>query len=67
MTDFILDLIGLNITNGDCVNNTVPQNVTFGEQGGVLNNGSIGVMTSSGYMSYMNVIVCAVIGFFSLF
>ena len=57
----------LNITNGDCVNNTVPQNVTFGEQGGVLDNGSTSVMTSSGYMSYMSLIVCAVIAFFSLF
>jgi hypothetical protein len=28
------DLIGLDIANGQCVNQTIPQNVTFGEQGG---------------------------------
>ncbi|KAI9069069.1 hypothetical protein FKP32DRAFT_1617696 [Trametes sanguinea] len=36
------DLFNLNITNGQCRNDSVPQNVTFGEQGGVLGNGSNG-------------------------
>ena len=57
--------MGLNVTNGDCVNITVPQNVTFGEQGGVLDNGSTSV-TTSGHISYMTLIVCAVVAFFGL-
>ncbi|KAI0748712.1 hypothetical protein C8Q80DRAFT_1337269 [Daedaleopsis nitida] len=36
------DLMNLDIENGECVNSTVPQNITFGEQGGVLdNNGAV--------------------------
>jgi hypothetical protein len=41
------DLMGLDIAGGECVNKTIPQNVTFGEQGGVLDDGhgkSAGVM-----------------------
>ncbi|KAI8982873.1 hypothetical protein BD414DRAFT_418912 [Trametes punicea] len=38
------DLYNLNITNGQCRNDSVPQNITFGEQGGVLgNNRAIGL------------------------
>ncbi|OJT14089.1 Phosphatidate phosphatase APP1 [Trametes pubescens] len=37
------DLFNLNITGGQCRNDSVPQNVTFGEQGGILgNNGALG-------------------------
>ncbi|KAI0766334.1 hypothetical protein BD413DRAFT_570107 [Trametes elegans] len=37
------DLFNLDIANGQCRNDSVPQNVTFGEQGGVLgNNGAVG-------------------------
>ncbi|KAI9059381.1 hypothetical protein FKP32DRAFT_1606088 [Trametes sanguinea] len=36
------DLFNLNITNGQRRNDSVPQNVTFGEQGGVLGTGSNG-------------------------
>ena len=37
------DLYNLNITGGQCRNDSVPQNVTFGEQGGILgNNGALG-------------------------
>ncbi|KAI0658783.1 hypothetical protein C8Q70DRAFT_990325 [Cubamyces menziesii] len=34
------DLYNLNITGGQCRNDSVPQNVTFSEQGGILGNGS---------------------------
>ena len=40
------DLRNLNIGSGQCVNDSVPQNVTFGEQGGVLggkSNASAGI------------------------
>lgn len=30
--------MNLDIASGNCVNQSVPQNVTFGEQGGVLGN-----------------------------
>ena len=33
--------------NGQCVNSTVPQNVTFGEQGGILDSGSNGAISLS--------------------
>ncbi|KAM5530286.1 hypothetical protein V8D89_013382 [Ganoderma adspersum] len=59
------DLVDLNITNGECVNNTIPQNVAFGEQGGILDNGSTSV-TTSGHMSYMTLIVCTMITFFQV-
>ncbi|KAI0807972.1 hypothetical protein C8Q74DRAFT_104649 [Fomes fomentarius] len=36
------DLFDLDIENGECLNSTVPQNITFGEQGGVLDSGSNG-------------------------
>ena len=34
-----VDLANLDIVNGQCVNSSIPQNVTFGEQGGVLDSG----------------------------
>ena len=34
------DLFNLNVTNGECVNASVPQNVQFGEQGGPLGGSS---------------------------
>ncbi|KAI0374582.1 hypothetical protein BV20DRAFT_960700 [Pilatotrama ljubarskyi] len=40
------DLFNLNITNGQCRNDSVPQNVTFGEQGGIIgNNGAYPCLT----------------------
>ena len=34
--------MGLDIANGQCKNNSIPQNITFGQQGGVLgNNGAV--------------------------
>jgi len=32
------DLMNIDIASGNCVNQSVPQNVTFGEQGGILDN-----------------------------
>lgn len=34
------DLMNLDIPSGQCVNQSVPQNVTFGEQGGILGHNS---------------------------
>ena len=34
-----VDLANLDIASGQCVNSSIPQNVTFGEQGGVLDSG----------------------------
>lgn len=39
----IPDLLNLDIVSGQCVNKTIPQNVTFGEQGGVLGNNNAAV------------------------
>ena len=38
--------MGLNITNGQCVNSSVPNNVTFGEQGGPLGNAALRLTAS---------------------
>nr|VWP02097.1 Uncharacterized protein [Ganoderma boninense] len=54
------DLENLDIANGQCVNHTVPQNVTFGEQGGVLDNGSAAVGWN---VSFMSLVVSAVVAF----
>lgn len=35
-----IDLMNIDIASGNCVNPSVPQNVTFGEQGGVLGDNS---------------------------
>jgi hypothetical protein len=35
------DIINLDIANGQCVNSSVPQNVTFGEQGGPFKNAAV--------------------------
>lgn len=32
------DLMNIDIASGNCVNQSVPQNVTFGEQGGFLDS-----------------------------
>ncbi|TBU35404.1 hypothetical protein BD311DRAFT_707329 [Dichomitus squalens] len=45
------DLAKLDIVNGQCVNSTIPQNITFGEQGGVLDSGSNGA-ASLGHIQY---------------
>jgi hypothetical protein len=44
LTDRRLDLYNLDIANGQCVNSSIPQNVTFGEQGGVLGHNSSGAL-----------------------
>ena len=44
---YYADLANLDIVNGQCVNSTVPQNVTFGEQGGILDSGSNGAISLS--------------------
>lgn len=39
----LADLFSLNISGGQCRSDSVPQNVTFGEQGGELRkNGALG-------------------------
>lgn len=50
-----IDLRNLNIASGQCVNDTVPQNVTFSEQGGVLGGNSNGGVRY-GYWSKMELI-----------
>ena len=51
--------MGLNITNGQCRNNSVPQNITFGEQGGIVGNNSGAV--ALGAAQYATAIVATVV------
>ncbi|TFK48542.1 hypothetical protein OE88DRAFT_1684649 [Heliocybe sulcata] len=55
------DLFNLDIANGQCVNSSIPQNVTFGEQGGVLgNNGNSAAGAVK--VSALGVMAAAVLG-----
>ena len=54
-----VDLMGLNITNGQCRNDSVPQNITFGEQGGIVGNNSGAV--ALGATQYATVVFAAVV------
>ena len=48
--------MNLDISNGQCVNDSVPQNVSFGEQGGVLGNNA-----ALGRAPYAAAAICAAI------
>ena len=54
--------MNLDIEGGQCVNASVPQNVTFGEQGGFLDSGSGAVAFGSG-TRYGAVVMGAVVAF----
>ena len=54
--------MNLDIEGGQCVNASVPQNVTFGEQGGFLDSGAGTVAFGSG-TRYGAVAVGAVVAF----
>ena len=43
------DIMNLDVASGQCVNSSIPQNVTFSEQGGPLSNA--GIMTLPGARS----------------
>ena len=51
--------MNLDIAGGQCMNSSVPQNVTFDEQGGILDNGGVVV----GHVQYTAAVVCAVVAF----
>ena len=55
--------MNLDIENGECMNSTIPQNVTFGEQGGVLgDNGDNGAPALAfGHTQYAAAIAGAVV------
>ncbi|KAI0071850.1 hypothetical protein K474DRAFT_1712113 [Panus rudis PR-1116 ss-1] len=55
------DLMNLDIPSGQCKNQSIPQNVTFGEQGGVLGNNSSGSLPSVSSKN-LNVWVAVVVG-----
>ena len=46
------DLVNLDIASGKCINASVPQNISFGEQGGVLGHNSALPVGSLGRMQY---------------
>ena len=50
--------MNIDIASGNCVNQSVPQNVTFSEQGGVLGNG--GVRSSAVQSGWGTVLVVGV-------
>ncbi|TCD60431.1 hypothetical protein EIP91_010073 [Steccherinum ochraceum] len=56
------DLMNIDVTSGNCVNSSVPQNVTFGEQGGVLDNAAFRSSASLGWASVLVVGVSVMIG-----
>lgn len=56
------DLMNIDVTSGNCVNSSVPQNVTFGEQGGVLDNAALRSSASLGWASVVVVSVSVMIG-----
>ena len=54
------DLANLDIPDGQCKNSSVPQNITFGEQGGVLgNNGAFAL----GASQYAGIALAGVVAF----
>ena len=59
--DVNADLTDLDIENGECVNSTIPQNVTFGEQGGVLDSGNGAVALSLGRAQYAAAVVATLV------
>ncbi|KAI0086367.1 hypothetical protein BDY19DRAFT_894923 [Irpex rosettiformis] len=56
------DLANLDIVSGQCVNSSIPQNVTYGEQGGVLDSAAILINTSRAKLAAWA--VGAVVGLF---
>ena len=52
--------MNLDIEGGQCVNASIPQNVTFGEQGGFLDSGAGAVAFGSG-PRYGAVVMCAMV------
>lgn len=59
-----VDLANLDIASGQCVNSSISQNVTFGEQGGVLDSGksgAIGLSHGIGMMWLVGVFVGGVL------
>ncbi|KAI0782262.1 hypothetical protein C8Q75DRAFT_727837 [Abortiporus biennis] len=58
------DLMNLDIANGQCVNSSIPQNVTFGEQGGILDNGAASFMGRNQLLGWwgLTIVLGVVIG-----
>ncbi|GJE96402.1 Phosphatidate phosphatase APP1 family protein [Phanerochaete sordida] len=57
------DLFDLDVANGQCVNSSIPQNVTFGEQGGVLGNDSAAPRVRVGLgVSVVSALVAVMLG-----
>lgn len=63
------DLFNLNVTDGQCVNTSVPQDVQFGEQGGILGSSNAAVRLGANRLAqitwlwFISAAVAAVLGF----
>lgn len=64
--DGCTDLMDLDIPSGQCVNSSVPQNVSFGEQGGILDNAASASLVPMSWMSaaVAVAVVATTLGFF---
>lgn len=57
-----IDLANLDIANGQCVNSSIPQNVTFGEQGAVLDSGKSSAVGLGGWVVHWGVGLSVMVG-----
>ena len=55
------DIVNLDVAGGQCVNSSVPQNVTFGEQGGVLGNAALPRVRAGGAWAAVAAAVLALV------
>ena len=58
--------MNLDIEGGQCVNASVPQNVTFGEQGGFLDSGAVAVAFGGRSGTWLAAVVMGAVVAFAL-